>query len=657
MRKTTSLCLPFLVMMVLTSPSVADEQEPRPSFDAGEALPTISASELMRGQKGYGLSVFAGTEPERFEVEVLGVMRNSRPEMSYILARLTGQDLERSGVAAGMSGSPVYIDGRLAGAVAFSWLFGLDAIAGITPIDAMRQLSNLPDAELPRASPRSFGTRSFGTRSFGGRSFGKTPDPSGLEVSFEDLVKREFATDQLDAELRRLAWTPPGAAGAATAMHWTASGFGATAFALLEQSFPGLTGSGLTGSGLTGSGLTGTGSPAPATAAAGMLAGGQAEIESGELVPGSAVAALMVQGDLSLAGHGTVTDRHGDEILAFGHPMFALGPVDLPLATSEVVTVLSSAINSFKLSNAGAVIGSFDQDRQAGVRGRLGRIAPTTPLRVELGGLAQHEYHMRVANIPQMRPVLIAVSALGALDSGSYSGGSQGLDLYAEFTLPDYQNLVLRQSFDGEQAGMQSILYLLNFALYLENTTLAQVDIAAVDVELDQVDRPRSAALVAAHPERRRVAPGATVPVILELQAFRGERYRERFDVEIPEHAGDGRYVVILGDGTSMDAVRLAVEQSAPQSIEQVLSFLGSLHSRRQLQAFGLASGSGLALAGEALPDLPDSMRSVFNAAATPAQVPLNLTIVHEQLTTLERPIDGVARIDFQVERSVARDF
>jgi len=374
-------------------------------------------------------------------------------------------------------------------------------------------------------------------------------------------------------------------------------------------------------------------------------------------VPGSAVAALMVQGDLSLAGHGTVTDRHGDEILAFGHPMFALGPVDLPLATSEVVTVITSAINSFKLSNAGAVIGAFDQDRQAGVRGRLGRVAPTTPVRVELDGLAQREYHMRVANIPQMRPLLIAVSALGALDSGSYSGGYQGLDLVAEFDLPDYDKLTLRQSFDGEQAGMQSILYLLNFALYLENTTLAKVEIAAVDVELDQVDRPRSATLVAANPQRRRVEPGARVPVTLELQPFRGERYRSTLEIEIPEHAAAGRYVVILGDGTSMDAVRLAVEQTSPQTIEQALAFLGSLHSRRQLQVYGLAAGNGLTIAGEPLPDLPDSMRSVFTAAATPVQVPLTLTIVHQQLKTLERPIDGVARIDFQVESNAARNF
>ena len=123
------------------------------SADSEAPGPAINPEALERGQKGYGLSVFAGTEPVRFEVEVLGVLNNSTPELSYILARLSGQDLERSGVVAGMSGSPVYFDGRLAGAVAFSYLFGLDAVAGITPIGAMRRLSGLPVDTMTDVNP------------------------------------------------------------------------------------------------------------------------------------------------------------------------------------------------------------------------------------------------------------------------------------------------------------------------------------------------------------------------------------------------------------------------------------------------------------------------------------------------------------------------
>ncbi len=567
----------------------------------GAVAETFPAEEVSRGQKGYGLSVFAGTEPERFEVEVLGVLHHSTPELSYILARLSGQDLERSGVAAGMSGSPVYIDGRLAGAVAFSYLFGLDAIAGITPIGAMRRLSELP-AAMP-ARP--------------------TAAPPGLEIDFGDLLDRDFAGDLLSRQIDR--WRASSLSGARSAVQWTASGFGGAATALLTRAFGDLTPAGSTGGG------------GVATAA--------------ELAPGSAVAAVLVRGDLNLAGHGTVTDRQGDEILAFGHPMFSLGPVNLPLAPSEVVTVIANAANSFKVSNAGEVIGAFDQDRQAGVRGRLGLSAPTTPLRVSLRGLTEREYRMEVANLPQLRPILLAISALGALDSGSYAAGFQGIDLDATIALEGHGDLRLRQSFAGDQAGIGSIIYLLGFAAYLEFNPLSEVEIESVDVELTQVERPHSATLVAAHPERTRVEPGQRVPVTLELQAFRGERYRHRLEVEVPAAAPDGRYVVLVGDGTSMDAVRLQVERRQPASFDQALALLRSFHSRRELVAIGLLSAPGLAVAGEALPNLPGSVRSIFAAGGIAPGAPLGLDVAHEQVEVLDRPIDGVARIDLEVRR------
>jgi hypothetical protein len=287
------------------------------------------------------------------------------------------------------------------------------------------------------------------------------------------------------------------------------------------------------------------------------------------------------------------------------------------------------------------------------VRGRLGAAAPTTPIRVALSGLAEREYRMSVANLPQLRPLLIAVSVLGALDSGSYAGGFQGLDLAARFALADHGDLVIRQSFDGDQAGIASVLYLLNFAAYLELNPLAEVEIEAVDVELTQAERPRSATLVAAHAERRRVAPGTRVPVTLELQAYRGERFRQPFEVSIPPSAPDGRYVVLLGDGTSMDAVRLMLEQRSPETFDQALAFLRSLHSRRDLLVYGLLPGTGLTVAGEALPELPGSIRTIFAASATAKRlgVPLALTIVHRQEDSLGRPIDGVVRIDLEVKR------
>src|SRR5436309_12479415 len=148
-----------LAATAATAATAASAASPAPKPDAAAtvfagAQPTIPLAEVKKGQRGYGLSVFSGTEPERFDVEVVGVMRNLRPDISYILARLTGKGLEKSGVAGGMSGSPVFIDGRLAGAVAFSWPFSNEAIAGITPIESMRTLSTFkPLAVTPPPPP------------------------------------------------------------------------------------------------------------------------------------------------------------------------------------------------------------------------------------------------------------------------------------------------------------------------------------------------------------------------------------------------------------------------------------------------------------------------------------------------------------------------
>jgi hypothetical protein len=611
------LLLAVLLLLVPSTAPLRAQVEP-PTLSA-----TIAPEELVRGQKGWGLSVFAGSKPERFEVEVLGVVRRSTPELSYILARISGHGLDRSGVAAGMSGSPVYFDGKLAGAVAYSYPFDLDAVAGITPIASMRDLSHLPPvAALPGAVPAT------------------SPLPP-LSIRFEDLVRRELAEDLLTQELARLlpfsenvrgaaargASPARSAASSSSGILWTANGFGTRARSLLDQAVGGF------------------------VPLAGGGGGGEAVV-SGGLEAGSAVAALLVDGDMVMAAHGTVTEVRGDEVLAFGHPLFSLGPMNLPMAHSEVVTVMANAASSFKISNAGEVIGAFDQDRQAGVRGHLGAKAPMTPLNIELAGLSQRQYHLRVAQLPSMRPVLLAISTLGALDAASYASGPQGIDLEARFKLRGYEDLVLSQSFDGGSAGLDSVVYLLSFATFLDANAFEEVDLEGVDVRLEQVARPRMATLVAAHAARQRVEPGSRLSVTLEFASWRGDRFRRTFEVTIPEDVAEGRYYILLGDGTSMDAARLTIERNTPENFEQALRRLRDFHSRKELLIFGLVPRPGLAVAGEALPHLPGSVRSIFSAGGvSPSPVPLRLAINHLQIEELEQPISGAVRIDLKVER------
>ena len=576
-------------------------------------LPTFPVEDVTRGQKGWGLSVFAGSEPERFEVEVLGVVRQSTQEISYILARLTGKDLERIGVAAGMSGSPVYLDDRLAGAVAYSYPFGLDAIAGITPIAAMRKIVEPgPDHQVSTAEGAEVRS-AFGQRSI-------VPSPW---VEFEDLVRREFASDSLEKALGRLA---PAEGDGRSAVMWTATGFGEQARSLLSGSLGGLTP--LSGSGSGGGSVT------------------------GELGAGSAVAAVLVDGDLVMAAHGTVTERFGDEVLAFGHPLFSLGPLHVPMAHSEVITVLANASSSFKISNAGPIVGAFDIDREAGVRGRLGSQPRMTPLVVELAGLSERRYEMRVSELPALRPLMTGVATLGAMDAGSYSGGPQGVDLSVTYRLRGREDLELSESFDGDRAALDAVVYLMSFAGFLDTNAFAEVGIEGVDVRVEQFPEPRLNTLVAAHGARHRVEPGDRLAVHLDLVAWRGERFRRTVEVEIPETTPEGRYYLLLGDGSSMDSARVTIERTAPESLDQALAQMRRFRSRRQLVVFGLTAQPGVSVAGESLPQLPGSVRSIFAAAGTsPGAVPQGLAISHEQLVPWPEPLTGAVRIDLEVRR------
>jgi SpoIVB peptidase S55 len=564
-------------------------------------LPTIPLDEVKAGQKGYGLSVFSGTEPERFEVEVVGVLRNQNAvDMSYILARLTGKGLEKSGVASGMSGSPVFLDGRLAGAVAFSWPFSHEAIAGITPIDSMRRLSGLKGMEP------------------------LTPIPPVPVVALGDLLAGKIPPDLLQRELAKL--RPRMANDGVPSVQWTASGFGDQSLGVLRQAL----------------GSVGTAGKA------------RPEDTDPDLKLGSSVGIVLVDGDFRLAAIGTVTDRYGDQVLAFGHPFLGLGPINVPMASAEVVMVLSNQNSSFKISNLGEEIGAFEQDRKAGIQGRLGVKAPTVPmvLRLSGGGSDQpREFHMRLADVPLFTPMLVSSSLVAGLESASYTSGSQGLDVTARFRLKKYGDLEVRQSFDGDSATGEAAAFLMAVASYVSQSGIEKVGFEDIEVEVAQSLQPRAATIVGAHAERTVVRPGEKLGINLDLAAYRGERFRRSVSLDLPEDLPAGRYSLLIGDGASADGARLTLEPADPVNFPQLLELLRSLHSRRELVVLGIYGGPGLSVAGEVMPQLPGSMRSIWGAASSDSAVALGATIAQEHDETMPMPISGLVRVDLEVRR------
>jgi hypothetical protein len=565
-----------------------------------ERAATIGVDEIARGAKGYGLSVFSGNVVERFEVEVLGTIRNLSPEVSYILARLEGHGLEESGVIAGMSGSPVFVDGRLAGAVAFSWPFSRGAIAGITPIGAMRELSTLPtvDGEAPA----------------------RTAAGASQSSDLERLARLDLPTDLLERRLEALA--PALAGGARSSVQFSTVGFGQQTSTLLARTL---------------------GAVAPAGRAAPDV---ELDLESGGVVAG-----VLMDGDLTMTLTGSVTERHGEEILALGHSFLGIGGLRLPMATAEVVTVISSVMSSFKISNVGEVVGAFDQDRLAGMRGRIGLEARTIPVRLAIRGAAERVYELRVADLPSMSPTLIAIGLLEGVTAASFAGGSQGLDLTARIALEGYEDLVLEQSFDGFNAATETAIYLLTAAGYLMQNPLAEVSLDRVDVDLVQSPQPRVANLVAAHAERTQIRPGERVKLNLDLVPYRGGPFRRTIEVTAPADLPAGRYYLFVGDGSSIDGARMLMEPVEPQSFDQALALLRSFHSRQDLVVLGVYRGRGLVVAGEAMPRLPASIRSLWQAASTMSATPLNLAIAQQVSERLDRPIQGLVRIDLEVLR------
>jgi len=566
------------------------------SLAAQPAAETLALDELVPGQRGYGETVFSGSEIERFEVEVLGVLKELSPGISYALVRLEGHDLERSGVVAGMSGSPVWIDGKLVGAVAFSWPYAQDAIAGVTPIGSMRG--------VPATAPW---TRNAGSP----------------RVSWDALARRAWPEDLLRDAAAPLARFGPD--GARSSVVWSASGFSPAGLSWL-------------------SGLL----PSASVAGAGRTDDAPAEIRAG-----SSIAAVFVDGDFRLAATGTVTERIGDELVAFGHPVAGGGEIRLPMAPAEVVTVLASRSSSFKLANAGPIVGAFERDHASGTSGRIGAVAEMVPLTVDVKIPSPRRYEMRLARVPEFLPSLASIASFAALDAASAIGGIRSIDLRFVLDLGKDGRLELEQSFDGDGSPVRALSFLVAVVDFLVRTDLGEIDLRSIDVEWTPHDRPRALTVVDAHASTRRVAPGDEVEIRVDLKPYRGETERRVLTVTVPAEQPAGGYPILVGDGASLDGVRLSVEPREPRTLAQALDFLRSLGSSRSLGAVGLVFRPGVAAGGEALTNLPPSVRAIWSGAG-PATKALRTAVASDDEWPSDSPVAGVVRLDLEVERDRA---
>ncbi|HEY3043094.1 MAG TPA: SpoIVB peptidase S55 domain-containing protein [Vicinamibacterales bacterium] len=553
---------------------------------------TMNVDEIRPGMVAIGRTVFDGTRVEEFKVNILGVLENViGTHRNLILARLEGGPLANTGVIAGMSGSPVYVDGRLIGAISYALgAFSKEPIAGITPI-----------AEMTDSATLAGGVR-----------------PPGAKIQIDLPLTRE----NLTAALRKaLNWNRPFADGPRDAELQGVSavaGFaGGEIGALLRPIATPLVMSGfepqvgeLFGSAFSSQGFVPTGGSAAG------LRPGEMPFE-GPLKPGDAIGVMLVNGDLQMGGTGTVTHIDEDRVYAFGHPLYNLGPTEFPMTRAYVYTVLPSLFSSFKLSTTGEVIGTFLQDRATAIAGKVGpgpRMIPITINLTQARG-STRTFHFDVVNDQMFTPLMTYAALLNTLSSYERQYGSATFSVHGQALVKGHEAIGFDDLFSTGQSAMDASAYIVAPLTYLLGNDFEKVEVSGLDLTIGSTEEPKTATLERVWIDDPRPRAGRTVPLKILLRTYRGEDEVRTLPVQIPANAS-GTLSVMVTDGSRLNQLE-SREARMPQQLRSVDSVIKSLNKARRNNTIYvklLGTDAGAVVNGEVLSSLPPSVLAVLEA-------------------------------------------
>ncbi len=551
---------------------------------------TIPVDEIKPGMKGHGLTVFSGHDPERFDVEVISVIHSFLPDQDLILARCSHPVLDHAGVLAGMSGSPVYFDGRMAGAVAYAWRFAKDPIAGITPIASMTPYIDLP------LMPPGLGT---GTAKIMGPSPHAPASAPPPGAAFWDRF------DLQGSQMVPLA-TPVSGSGP------LAGGFLKALTSVLDSHFM----------------LATPSSPAKA-GKKGTAKKDKKSSKTTKFRPGDAIAVRLVGGDLDMAGTGTVTAVKGSRALGFGHPMFNWGEVRFPAARAEIHHCLASSAFSFKMSESGAALGSVVQDRQAGIMADMDVAPHTVDLDIRLRdttrGLTQ-DWHMDVAHHSQATANLVRSALTSAVDHFALEVVDTVADGTYRIEVAGHEPLI----FDEKvflSSGTLSLAYSQRlsealFAIMGSSFENARLDRVAVDLDLEYGHDV--AVIAGAYASMDEVSEGDSVKVWVILKPHRGAEMTLGFELEVPQGtAGQDLRIDFKPGG------HVPPDFAAPEDLDDVLDNLALGYPDDKVAALVQVPGAGVTVEGQMIGKLPLSALSTLQPKAA--------FLGEEPLATIER--------------------
>jgi hypothetical protein len=545
-----------------------------PAMSATAPLDTkiFPLSEIKRGQRGVAYTVFEGVTPEPMEVEILGVLKDAiGPGQDMILARLRGTKPEYTGVVAGMSGSPVYIDGRLVGALSYRiGQFSKEPIAGITPIELMLAVRDGGEPAMPGAVPA-------------GRTVGTTASSDGVASGTGGHALPSWNGMAMEPIETPLVF---------------GGGFGRETVELFGDRFKAM-------------GLT---------PVAGLGGADPKAVQPEPLVPGSAVSAVLVRGDLSMSGTCTVTYVDPKRLLACGHPITQYGRVAMPMTKADVVATLASPLNAFKIINTTQTVGAFTEDRADAIMGLFNVEARMIPVSVEVmapGGKVSKTYKFEVLDNRQLTPSAMLVSVYQSLQQTNVSAAEMSYKVQGELDVKGQAPVRIEGLLAQNELNSGAI----NAALLVGDrfdkvygNALDQPEVTGLRLKAEAIPERRTAVLESTQVSKVEVQAGETIEAEATLRPYHSEAKVVRIRFKVPDDTQPGPMRVVVSDGATVD--RLLNPPPAPNMQRAV----GLADAVRQLNRIHPNDGVYVTL-------LDKSAQAVMESG-TLAEVPLSMANV-----------------------------
>lgn len=546
----------------------------------------ISLDEIQPGMQAYCLTVYKGSEVEKFDLEVLSVIRNMFPGRNAILVQGTDERFIHTGPVAGCSGSPVYIDGRLAGALAFMWVLSKDPLYGVTPIDEMLRIGQT-DKSQQTASQTGFTLDLSGPIDF---------DRIYQQITTDPFTKKSTFTSAAASPSR----TANGVLGVPLPCPLVVSGLSAGVCQQLQPLFEPFGLMPVSGLG-TGQSLS--------------------HSDPVQLAPGAALAIPLVSGDITMTVIGTVTDVVDDKVYGLGHGFLGYGPIDLPMATAQVHTVVSSIYRSFKLASALEIVGALSVDESAGVYGQIGAEAAMIPITITID--RYNDTQKRIYNCQAVDNRLLTPVLLGYLVAGT--------TLVAGNLPPDhmieYKAAIDIEGFDpvtfenvSTSSGLTEIMTETTASLMLLfNNPYEKVNVKSVEVDIQIVPKNIAAHIWSVELSDSKVKPGDNVDIAVIVESFLAGKKKYHYSFQLPENLQPGKYsLLVTGAYGYYEFLRKAAPYKfVPQNVQTLIKAMNNiLHIRRdRLYCILQLSPAGIAVEKAQLPDLPATKALVLSDA------------------------------------------